>query len=261
MGVLNVTSDSFSDGGLYLDHDKAYERAQHLIEQGADLIDIGGESVQPGAKSISIDEELSRVIPVIERIRSTSDICISIDTCKALVMQEALSAGANLINDIHALTGDGALSVAAHFDVPVCLMHMQGEPASMQVNPHYTEDVVDVINTFFQERITACIQAGIARERIILDPGFGFGKSVQHNLILMNRLSAFQQHNLPVLIGVSRKSTIGAILKKTVSERLSGGLALAVFAALQGVAMIRTHDVDETNQALQMIDAVCRVEI
>ncbi len=256
MGVLNVTPDSFSDGGCFFEPEQAYLRAQVMIAQGADLIDIGGESSRPGAVSISTAEELARVIPVIERIRAMHDICISIDTRKADVMFAAVEAGASFINDISALSDNHALAVAADCDVPVCLMHMQGTPDSMQNNPYYATDIVDEINWFFEQRIDACVQAGVARERLILDPGFGFGKSVQHNLLIVKRLIEFQQHKLPILLGVSRKSTIGAVLQKTASEQLPGGLALAVYAALQGVSIIRTHDVDETNQALTIIDAI-----
>lgn len=256
MGVLNVTPDSFSDGGHFLAINAAYQQAQRLIEQGADVIDIGGESTKPGADEVSCTEELERVIPVIERIRSVSDVCISIDTCKAAVMQEAIAAGASFINDIKALTAEGALPVAAELKVPVCLMHMQGVPKSMQEKPHYAHDVVDEINQFFQQRIEACIDAGISRENLIVDPGFGFGKSVQHNLCIVKRLIEFQQHGLPVLLGVSRKSTIGAILQKPARDRLVGGIALEVVAVLQGVSIIRTHDPGATNQALQMVDAI-----
>lgn len=255
MGILNVTPDSFSDGGHFLEVGAAYQHAQHMIAQGVDIIDIGGESTKPGADEISCAEELARVIPIIERIRAVSDICISVDTCKAEVMQAAISAGASLINDVRALTGDGALAVAAGLNVPVCLMHMQGVPKSMQDRPYYA-DVVDEINMFFQQRIEACLAAGFSRERLIIDPGFGFGKSVQHNLCIVKRLGEFQQHGLPLLLGVSRKSTIGAVLQKTVSERLAGGIATEVFASLQGASIIRTHDVGETNQALQMVYAI-----
>jgi len=254
MGVLNITPNSFSDGGVFLDETHAYQRAQEMIAEGADIIDIGGESSRPGSTGVSVAEELARVIPVIERIRASSDICISIDTCKAEVMDAAVKAGATFINDIRALTAEGALSVASRLNVPVCLMHMQGDPNSMQDNPLYTGDVVDEINHFFHERIDVCIRGGIAREHLLIDPGFGFGKSVLDNLLIIKRLNEFQQHHVPVLLGVSRKSTIGAVLKRDVLERLPGAIALAVYAAMQGVSMIRTHDVDETNQALQMID-------
>jgi len=256
MGVLNTTPDSFSDGGQFLDAHSAYSHAMRMIESGADLIDMGGESSKPGALAVAGSEELARVIPVIERIHAQSDICISIDTSKAEVMSAAVAAGASIINDISALSGEGALAVAATLNVAVCLMHMQGVPQTMQHAPCYTQDVVDEINQFFQQRLAVCMQAGIARERIILDPGFGFGKSVQHNLQIIKRLREFQQHNQPLLLGVSRKSTLGAIGHTTVNERLHAGIAAAVFAALQGVAIIRTHDVSETRQALQMVQAI-----
>ncbi len=257
MGVLNVTPDSFSDAGKFLDPKAAYHQAKTMIDQGVDIIDIGGESSRPGATAVSVDEELARVIPVIKRIRSVhQDIGISIDTCKAEIMVEAVAAGASMINDIHALRGPGALSAVASMNVSVCLMHMQGAPQTMQNNPQYSVDLVDEINQFFHQRIEACEQVGIVRERLILDPGFGFGKSVQHNLQMLKRLAEFQQHKLPVLLGVSRKSTLGVVSQKTVDNRMPGGLAIAVYAVLNGVSMIRTHDVDETKQALQMLNAI-----
>jgi len=259
MGILNVTPDSFSDGGRYMEPSEALRQAEGMISHGADIIDIGGESSRPGAVSVSMDEELSRVIPVIERIRQNSDICISIDTCKADVMHAAVEAGASFINDITALRGEGALAMAVSLDVPVCLMHMLGSPLFMQDNPGYVNNVVDEINQFFHQRIETCIKAGMARERLIIDPGFGFGKSTQDNLMIIRRLADVQRHNLPILLGVSRKSTIGVVLQNPVSQRLIGGIAIAIFAALQGVALIRTHDVDETNQALRMLDSVCLI--
>lgn len=256
MGVLNITPDSFSDGGRYLEPERAVERALAMVAQGADIIDIGGESSKPGALSVSCAEELARVIPVIEMLRAESDVCLSIDTRKAPVMQAAVFAGASLINDITALGNEESLTTVAALNVPVCLMHMQGEPETMQNRPHYARDVVDEVNLFFQQRIKACLAAGIKRKNLILDPGFGFGKTPQHNLQIVNQISKFQQHNLPLMLGVSRKSTLGAILEKPVKERLIGGLAMAVFAVLQGVAIIRTHDVDETKQTLKMIQAI-----
>ena len=258
MGVLNVTPDSFSDGGCYLDPSVAFDRAMIMVAEGADIIDIGGESTRPGALPISVHEELARVMPVIERLRSVCAIKISIDTYKAQVMQAAVAGGATMINDITALGNHDALLVAATLNVPICLMHMQGAPSFMQQQPTYPSGVVAAINDFFTERIATCGRAGIARERLILDPGFGFGKSTTHNLSLMRGLPAFQQHALPILLGVSRKSTIGIILNKTVLERNYGGLALVVFAALQGVSIIRTHDVAATYQALTIIDAIMK---
>jgi len=256
MGVLNVTPDSFSDGGKFLDPTHACKQAILMVEQGADIIDIGGESSKPGALPVSSSEELARVIPVIEQIRAISDVCISVDTCKAQVMEEAVIAGASLINDISAFSDPAALAIAAHRSVPICLMHMKGLPQTMQEDPQYVDDVVLEINDFFQQRIQTCVDAGIARERIIIDPGFGFGKTIQHNMLLIKRFAEFQQHNQPLLLGVSRKSTLGAILEKPVNERLIGGIVISVLATLQGVALIRTHDVDETQQALKMIQAI-----
>jgi dihydropteroate synthase len=257
MGVLNVTSDSFYDGGTFLSMDRACEHAFNLIAHGADIIDVGGESTKPGAIPVSLDEELSRVIPVIEHIRKNTDVCISIDTYKPQVMHAAIHAGANIINDIYALKKEGALSMAAQLDVPVCLMHMQGEPQNMQDNTHYPDGIMTELMQFFSERIKACERAGLKRKQLIIDPGFGFGKRVQHNLTLTNNLKALSCFNLPILLGVSRKSTIGAVLGNDVEKRLVGSIALAVHAALNGAGIIRTHDVDETNQALQMIEAVC----
>lgn len=261
MGVLNVTSDSFFDGGKYLSLGRACEHAFNLIAQGADIIDIGGESTRPGASEVSVDMELSRVIPVIEQIRANSDVCISIDTYKPEVMKAAVNAGADIINDIYALQQDGALSMAARLAVPVCLMHMQGKPQNMQDNPQYTNGVVEDVKQFFVERIQECIDAGVDKRKLILDPGFGFGKLAQDNLQLIYHLNDFYHLKLPVLLGVSRKSTIGTVLNKEVDQRLIGSIALAVYAALKGVGILRTHDADETNQALRMIDAICQTGI
>lgn len=256
MGILNITPDSFSDGGEFMNVQQAYERAQELIAQGADIIDIGGESSRPGATPVSCEEELARVIPVIERIRAVSDVCLSIDTVKPRVMEAAVGAGASFINDVKALTDPGSLSMAARLNVPVCLMHMQGTPLSMQDKPEYSGDIIDEINDFFIKRIEACLHAGIAREHIILDPGFGFGKTKDHNLTIIKRLSEFQKHQCPILLGVSRKQTIGLVLNKSPLERSIGGLAVSVFAAMQGVSIMRTHDVDSTQQALTMTQAI-----
>lgn len=259
MGILNVTPDSFSDGGCFLNPEHACQQAMRLLDAGADILDLGGESSRPGALPISVDEELARVIPVIERLRTLTDACISIDTTKAQVMLHAVQAGACFINDIKALRAPEALAVAAQLDVPVCLMHMQGEPAFMQDHLDESMDIIEVINQFFKERITACLKAGMARERLILDPGFGFGKSVKQNLLIMKRLHYFHHHALPLLIGVSRKSTLGAVLKNANTSRLYAGLSAAVFAASQGVGLIRTHDVSETKQAMMMFNAIQEV--
>jgi dihydropteroate synthase len=256
MGVLNVTPDSFSDGGQYLQLEHALMQAHRMIAAGADLIDIGGESSKPGALLVSCEEELARVIPVIKQLRRESEICISIDTTKAQVMHEAVNAGASMINDIAGFRSAESFAMAAELDVPLCLMHMQGDPETMQDNPCYQEDVVDEINVFFEHHIDFCVAAGIKRKNLILDPGFGFGKTVEHNLEIVNKITKFKQHNRPLMLGVSRKSSLGAILKAPVDKRLAGGLAIAVFAALQGVAIIRTHDVAETNQALTMVEAI-----
>ena len=259
MGILNVTPDSFSDGGRFLERDKALQHADDMVAQGADLLDIGGESSRPGARPVSIDQELTRVIPVIEAFRARADIALSIDTCKPEVMRAAVVAGASFINDIQALQAPGALAEVSRLKVPVCLMHMQGRPGSMQVSPSYETGVISAIQAFFAERIVACVSAGIPRQHLMLDPGFGFGKTDEQNLLLTKQLLAFQSHGLPLLFGASRKSTIGSFLNQNESGRLAGGLGLAVFAALQGVSMIRTHDVDVTQQALRMVDAVINV--
>nr|WP_131739743.1 dihydropteroate synthase [Legionella adelaidensis] len=256
MGILNVTPDSFSDGGRYLNACNAVEQAKKMIEAGADLIDIGGESSRPGALSVSIEEELARVIPVIKSIRKFSDIAISIDTIKPEVMQEALEAGASIINDINALQSPGAIRLAAQWDSPVVLMHMQGIPQFMQNAPHYEESIQVEISAFFKKRIEICINNGIKGPNLILDPGFGFGKTVNHNLGLIKNLNDFTGFNRPILIGVSRKSTIGTVLGKEVKDRLVGGLALTTYAILNGANIIRTHDVAETKETIEMITAV-----
>ena len=253
MGILNVTPDSFYDGGQYSHPDAAYDHAQAMIAAGADVLDIGGESSRPGAVAISVEEELDRVLPVIERIRVVDPIALSIDTYKPQVMQAVITAGAACINDIYALQMPGALEAVADTDTPICLMHMQGMPQVKQDAPHYEQDVVMDIDAFFEQRITACVDAGIARSRLILDPGFGFGKTVQHNLQMVQRISQFQRHALPILLGVSRKSTIGKILDQPPEGRMVGGLTLAIYAMLVGVSIIRTHDVVETKQAFKML--------
>lgn len=261
MGILNITPDSFSDGGHFLSMDNACEHAFQLINQGADLIDIGGQSTRPGAQEVPINVELKRVIPVIENIRLNSDICISVDTNKPEVMEAAVNAGANFINDVFALRTEGALAMVAKLGVPVCLMHMQGEPQNMQNDPYYPNGVLSAITHFFKERIRECEHNGIKRQNIILDPGFGFGKQVQDNLLLVKKLDIFASLGLPLLLGASRKSTIGTILGRKVNDRLIGSIAVAVYAALKGVGIIRTHDVDETKQALYMINRICRADV
>ncbi|MFT4058826.1 MAG: dihydropteroate synthase [Legionella sp.] len=260
MGILNVTPDSFSDGGNFFSVESACEYALKMVAHGADIIDIGGESTKPGAALVPVAVELERVIPVIKKIRAHSDISISIDTYKPEVMEAAVHAGANIINDIYALRTEGALTMAAQLRVPVCLMHMQGAPQTMQDNPQYPNGVMNTVRDFFKTRIDACVHAGIERSHLILDPGFGFGKLVENNLYLVKKLNSFSTLGLPLLLGVSRKSTIGTVLSKPVNERLMGSIAIAVYAALKGVGIIRTHDVDETNQALIMVDMVCQAE-
>jgi len=259
MGILNVTPDSFSDGGQFLREDLALKQAKQMMADGAVIIDVGGESTRPGADVVSVDEEIARVVPVIEAIQSELAVPISIDTSKPDVMRAAVHAGAGLINDVQALRVEGALATAADLSVPVCLMHAQGTPQTMQNDPHY-DDVVPEVITFLNERIVACEQAGITRSKIILDPGFGFGKCARHNLRLMKQLSQLVDLGLPVLVGVSRKSIIGKLLNVSVEERLAGSLALASLSVWQGAKLIRTHDVRETVQAVNICNYVMQVD-
>ena len=247
MGILNVTPDSFSDGGKFLDPDIAVQHALQMVTAGADIIDLGGESTRPGAASVSVDEELGRVVPVIKRLREVSGVAISIDTSKSEVMRECAALDIDLINDVKALRSNGALAAAAQTRLPVCLMHMQGEPRTMQASPHY-EDVVVEVDLFFAERIGACVAAGIDRSALMLDPGFGFGKTPAHNLELINRLEAFSHHELPILVGLSRKSTI----KKLTDDLVSGSIAGALAALENGARVIRAHDVAETRSAMDV---------
>ena len=251
MGVLNITPDSFSDGGDFFTPEAAVERALQMEADGAAIIDIGGESTRPGADPVSVEEELGRVVPVIENLATRLGVPISIDTRKPAVMRAAVEAGAGLINDVNALREEAALEVAAACSVPVCLMHMQGEPRNMQAAPQY-DDVVDEVREFLHERVQACLAAGIPREKLLLDPGFGFGKSVEHNLQLLARLDAFSSMGIPILVGLSRKSMIGKLLGLEVGERLPASIALAVLAVERGAVLVRTHDVAATWQALQM---------
>jgi dihydropteroate synthase len=256
MGILNVTPDSFTDGGDFVLPANALERARVMVEEGADIIDVGGESTRPGSHSVSVEEELGRVIPVIRGIAAELPVPISIDTSKSEVMREAVAAGAGMINDVMALQAEGALEAARDAAVPVCLMHMQGEPRSMQHNPEYS-DVVAEVESFFQQRIEACDAAGIPRGRLLLDPGFGFGKLLEHNLELLNDLERFTAFDLPLLVGISRKSMLGAILNDApVDERLYGSLAAAVMAVERGAAIIRVHDIKPTVDALKIVQAV-----
>lgn len=255
MGVLNITPDSFSDGSRYLAPEAALKRAAAMIEEGAALIDIGGESTRPGARAVSGSEELDRIMPVLTALVRDFQTPVSVDTSKPAVMAEAIRAGAAMINDVRALQEPGALEALAAGSTPVCLMHMQGSPATMQQEPHYA-DVVAEVKSFLACRLQACQAAGIARERLIIDPGFGFGKTLAHNLTLLRHLGAFLDLGVPLLVGLSRKSMLGAILDAPLGERLYGGLAAAVIAAWQGAHIIRTHDVKATVQALQVCSAV-----
>ncbi|GMR19544.1 MAG: dihydropteroate synthase [Gammaproteobacteria bacterium] len=255
MGVLNITPDSFSDGGLFFTADQAVAQARKMVTEGADIIDIGGESTRPGAWAISVQQELDRVIPVIEALRAESDIPVSIDTSKAEVMAAAVSAGAGLINDVCALQGAGALEAAVNAGVPVCLMHMQGEPRTMQADPQY-EDIVAAVSDFLQQRRQACIGAGIPADHILLDPGFGFGKAAEHNLELLSRLNKLVVLGSPVLVGLSRKSMIGSLLELPVEQRLYASVALALFAVSQGARIVRVHDVAATHQAVRMWESI-----
>jgi len=255
MGILNVTPDSFSDGGSFNTIDKALSHAQLMAKQGASVIDVGGESTRPGSQAVSLQQELDRVIPVIEKINQNLDVIISIDTSKAEVMQEAYHAGAGLINDVTALQGENSLAIAAKLNLPICLMHMQGLPRSMQSAPVYKNVVSDIVQ-FFSNRIEACIKSGINKDQIIIDPGFGFGKTVEHNLLLLKNLSVFKQIDLPILIGLSRKSLLQHITQCPVDERLAGSISLAVIAALNGGTIFRVHDVKETVEALKVVAAV-----
>ena len=255
MGILNVTPDSFSDGGSYCQLDSAVKQAKTLLNQGAKIIDIGGESTRPGAPDVSLEDELDRVIPLVKALRASSDCIISIDTSKSEVMRQAIIAGADIINDVRALQEPGAIEVLAQYpEVAICLMHMQGQPRTMQSNPHY-DDLFADINEFFAERLAVCEQAGIQSERIILDPGFGFGKTLAHNYQILNKFDLFNQFKLPVLAGLSRKSMIGNLLNRDTNERLAGSLAGALIAAQNGAKIIRVHDVQETVDVLSVWQA------
>ncbi|MGI2188628.1 dihydropteroate synthase [Shewanella oncorhynchi] len=254
MGILNVTPDSFSDGGQYSSYEFACQHADDMVAQGAGMIDIGGESTRPGAAEVSLADELARVIPLVKYVAAHHDVWISVDTSKPEVMRQAVAAGAHLINDVRALMEPGALEAAAELQVPICLMHMQGEPQSMQFAPTY-HNVIEEVSAFLTERIEACLRAGIPRELLILDPGFGFGKSLEHNYELLAKLDCFAQYDLPILIGLSRKSMIGNLLAKPTSERLAGSLAGAMIAAQKGAHIIRVHDVTETVDMLKVLQA------
>ncbi|MCD5984493.1 dihydropteroate synthase [Pseudomonas sp. CDFA 610] len=255
MGILNATPDSFSDGGRYSRLDAALRHAAAMVEAGATLIDVGGESTRPGARPVSPAEEVQRVAPVVELIARELDVIISVDTSTPEVIVESARLGAGLINDVRSLRRPGALEAAAATGLPVCLMHMLGEPGDMQDNPHY-QDLVGEVSAFLVDRMERCEVAGIPRGRIILDPGFGFAKTLEHNLSLFKHMEALHALGRPLLVGVSRKSMIGAVLGRPVDERLIGGLALAALAMTKGARILRVHDVAETADVVRMIAAV-----
>ncbi|MBV2129524.1 dihydropteroate synthase [Arsukibacterium indicum] len=255
MGILNITPDSFSDGGQHNTVDAALYQAEQMLADGATVLDIGGESTRPGAAAVPLQQELDRVVPVIAAIRQRFDCVLSVDTSKAGVMSAAVQAGADMINDVQALQGEGALACAAELNVPVCIMHMQGEPRTMQQQPRYDDVVAEVIK-FLQRRTMDCQFAGIGKSQIILDPGFGFGKTLSHNYQLLAALEQLVQLGYPVLAGMSRKSMVGQLLNVPLNQRLAGSVACATIAALQGARIIRVHDVKETVHALQVATAV-----
>jgi dihydropteroate synthase len=255
MGILNITPDSFSDGGRFAQRDLALRHAEAMMLAGATLIDVGGESTRPGARSVSPVEELERVAPVVEAISAELDVIISVDTSTPSVIRETARLGAGLINDVRSLRRDGALDAAVATGLPVCLMHMRGEPTDMQNDPHYT-DLVAEVSAFLRERMEQCVVAGISVENIILDPGFGFAKTLEHNLSLFKHMEALHALGRPLLVGVSRKSMIGKVLDKPVDQRLNGALALAAMAMVKGAKILRVHDVPETVDVVRMIAAV-----
>ena len=254
MGVLNVTPDSFSDGGRFLPLEAAVAHGLRLVEEGAAIIDIGGESTRPGAAPVSVEEELRRVLPVVERLRQETQAVISIDTSKPEVIREAAAAGAGLINDVRALTEPGALEAAAASGSAICVMHMQGDPRTMQRAPSYV-DVVKEVKAFLDERVQRCRAAGVPSDRIVVDPGFGFGKNLEHNLELLRRLRDLQGE-WPLLVGLSRKSMVGTLTGRSAGERVHGSVALAVIASINGARIVRAHDVAATVDALKMVAAV-----
>ncbi|WP_455915862.1 dihydropteroate synthase [Pantoea agglomerans] len=254
MGILNVTPDSFSDGGKHNDLVQALTHANEMINAGATIIDIGGESTRPGASEVSVEQELERVIPVVEAISQRFEVWISVDTSKPEVIRESANAGAHIINDIRSLQEPGALEAAAATGLPICLMHMQGDPATMQQSPKYKQLLQDV-DAFFVQHIARCEAAGIKKEQLILDPGFGFGKNLSHNYQLLANLADFHRFGLPLLVGMSRKSMIGQLLNVGPSQRLTGSLACAVIAAMQGAHILRVHDVKETVEAMRVVEA------
>jgi dihydropteroate synthase len=254
MGIVNVTPDSFSDGGRYVSAANARRHALRLIEQGADLLDIGGESTRPGSNQVSVEEEMRRIMPVVEALVERN-VPISVDTSKPEVMRAAIAAGAAMINDVNALRAEGALEAVAASGAAVCLMHMQGEPRSMQVEPHYN-DVVTEVKDFLRQRLDAAVAAGIPRERLVIDPGFGFGKTLKHNIELLRNLERFTDMNVPLLVGLSRKSMLGKITGSEVGDRIHASVAAALLAVAKGASIVRVHDVKATRDALAVYNAV-----
>lgn len=252
MGILNITPDSFSDGGQYLDFNAALKRAEKMIEEGADIIDIGGESTRPGCDPVSVDEELKRITPIIKALKKNSNIVISVDTYKPKVMEQVIDMGVAMINDVFALQHPGAIDIIKKSNVGLCLMHMQGTPKTMQLNPTY-EDVVSEVKSFLEERTAILIAEGIHTERIILDPGFGFGKTFEHNITLLQNLESFQSLKFPLLVGLSRKSFIRKILSGAHDDHLSGSIAAAILSILKGAKIVRVHDVKETQSAIKIM--------
>ena len=252
MGILNITPDSFSDGGMYLDSNAALKRADKMIEEGVDIIDIGGESTRPGSDTVSADEELKRITPIIEGIKKISDIAISIDTYKPEVMKEVIGMDIAMINDIYALQKPNAIDMIKKSNVGICIMHMQGTPKTMQLNPTYKNVVSEVIS-FLEERANLIVNEGINKSRIILDPGFGFGKTFEHNIDLLQNIESFQSLNLPILVGLSRKSFIRKILNGDHDDHLSGSISAAILSVLKGAKILRVHDIKETQSALKII--------
>ncbi len=259
MGILNVTPDSFSDGGKHNALVDALTHTNEMVNAGATIIDVGGESTRPGADEVSVEEELERVIPVIDAIAQRFEVWISVDTSKADVIREAARVGAHIINDVRSLSEPGALEAAAATGLPVCLMHMQGEPRTMQQAPVY-ENILSEVDTYFAQQIALCEAAGMKKEQLILDPGFGFGKNLSHNYELLAHLSDFHHFGLPLLVGMSRKSMIGQLLNVGPSQRLTGSLSCAVIAAMQGAQIIRAHDVKETAEAMRVVEATRRAK-
>lgn len=257
MGILNVTPDSFSDGGRYVDRDAALRQVERMVADGAAIVDIGGESTRPGAGDVAENEEIERVVPLIESIRAFSDVPVSVDTSKPGVMRASAAAGASMVNDVRALRAPGAVATVADLGLAVCLMHMQGEPRTMQSNPEYG-DVVEDVAGFLRKRMETCTQAGVPRENIFLDPGFGFGKTHAHNLEMLARLREFTTLGRPLLVGLSRKSTLGALTGRDVGARRAASVAGAVIAVLAGAAIIRAHDVADTVDALKVVAAIMR---